>query len=89
MIEKLIKLLGWTIEPKHVEIITDTTTHTGLNGFAITAIENSVIESITYIQGEQTVTGTVAGETIVAGATWYIRHSQVKLTSGAIISSGK
>lgn len=65
--------------------ISDTNARTGLRGFAIQAIENTVIASIQYENISTVSSNTLAGETILAGHIWYLPSiSAITLTSGAL-----
>lgn len=60
--------------------ISGTTEVTGLKGYMIKAIEDTVIATISCdVQGDS-----LAGETILAGDQWPMNVDSIKLTSGAI-----
>ena len=63
-------------------VITGTSTIEDLNGYAIYAIEVSVIAagSVFGNAGD-----TLVGETILAGHVWYVPVVDLQLTSGAVI----
>ena len=61
--------------------ISDTSAHTGLSGYAIKAIEDTVIAAY----GPLPKGSTIIGETILAGDTWYLSCANITLTSGACI----
>lgn len=66
------------------EVITDTNARSGLKGYAVYAIEDSVIAAITYTASS--TSNTLVGETIKAGHTWYLPGiTDIDLTSGAVI----
>jgi hypothetical protein len=60
--------------------ISDTNAHSDLNGYAIQAIEDTVISAIS----SNTQGNSLASETILAGHVWYMDVYSITLTSGAV-----
>jgi hypothetical protein len=78
------KLLNKTMYNVRPEYITDTVARTGLSGFAIQILEESVIASISY--NASATSNAIAAETLAAGLVLYLPNiSAVTLTSGAVI----
>jgi len=74
------QLVGKALLNTNPYFISDTTEVTGLEGYAIQAIEDTVIASIdSNCKGN-----TLVGETILAGHVWYMNVYSIKLTSGAV-----
>lgn len=60
--------------------IAGTSLHSGLDGYAIKANTETIIESIdSNCEGD-----TLVGETIYAGDIWYLNIQSLKLTSGSV-----
>jgi hypothetical protein len=77
------KLLNKSLLNTNPYFISDTTIRTGLDGYAIQAIEDTVIAAITY--AAPSGANTLVGETILAGHVWYLPSiSSIDLTSGAL-----
>jgi len=64
--------------------VADTTNRTKLNAFAIKAVEDTVIATITIDNSEGT-SGALSGKTIIAGDTIVGLISQLQLTSGTVL----
>jgi hypothetical protein len=72
-----------------IHSVTDTVANTfptGRIAFAITPIEDTVIETITYSSGFSDTGDGITGITLPAGLTVYVRATAVKLTSGKILA---
>lgn len=81
IIAKLQETLNKALTGTNPYFINDTTAVTGLSGYAVKAIEDTVLTSLTT-----TAKGnSFASETILAGDTWYLPISGIQLTSGACI----
>ena len=78
--EKLLStLLDKSLTNTNPHFVSDTNPHSSLKGYAIKAIEDTVIAAFEPLpQGN-----TVVGETIKAGDVWYIKCTSITLTSGA------
>jgi len=77
--EKINKLIDLSLTNTNPLFISDTVARTNVNGYAIKAIETTVIAAYSPLpQGN-----TLVGETIIAGDIWYIKCSSITLTSGA------
>jgi len=73
-------LLGLSLTNTHPEIITDTATHSGLNGIAYHAWTNSEFDTGTVIQDASG--NTIVGAVVPAGSIVYINFTAIKLASG-------
>lgn len=79
--EKLTELSLLNANPL---FISDTSIRNGLKGFAIKAIEDSVIAAISYQSLPNS--NTLVGETILGGDIWFLPNiTSITLTSGAVI----
>lgn len=85
IIAKIINLLlGKSLDNVQSVFISDTNARTGINGYAIHAIEDTVISAITYEPNGQATSNSLASETIPKGDTWYLKNiTALTLTSGA------
>lgn len=79
VIAKLQETLNKSLTGSNPYFISDTSAHTGLDGYAIYAIEDTVIAA----HGPAPKGNTLVGETIVAGHIWYLPTTNMTLTSGA------
>lgn len=78
--ENISDLLSKSLTGTKPYFISDTATHSDLNGYAIVAIETTKIASIDCnVQGNSLV-----NETILAGDIYYINITKISLTSGAV-----
>tara|TARA_B110000503_G_C7127679_1_gene405406 strand:+ start:1611 stop:1895 length:285 start_codon:yes stop_codon:yes gene_type:complete len=65
--------------------ISDTNLRSNLTGFAVKAIEATVIASIAYQSATNATSNTLVGETILAGDIWFLTAiTSISLTSGAV-----
>jgi len=84
----LVKLTSRSLTDVKTVFINDTTIRTlpsNVTGYAIKAIEDSVIAAITYSPDGSATSNTLVGETIAKGDVWYLKDiSVLDLTSGAV-----
>ena len=73
------ELLNKSITGTNPYFISDTAAHTGLSGYAVYAIEDTVIAG--FVPSPKG--NTLVGETILAGHIWYLSCTELTLTSGA------
>lgn len=59
--------------------ISDTSAHTGLTGYAVKAVEDTVIAAVVPTNAGNTI----VAETILGGDIWYFSCTSLTLTSGA------
>jgi hypothetical protein len=85
-IRDLFEVFKRTILPTKLYPINDTTAVTGINGFAIQFITDTVIDSITtgFIDSNAPWSD-LDTETFSAGTIIYVRFSGITLASGAVI----
>lgn len=84
--EKTEKLTELSLLNANPLFISDTNIRTGLKGFAIKAIEDSVITAISYQIPSNAASNTLVGETILGGDIWFLPAiTSITLTSGAVI----
>jgi hypothetical protein len=81
IIAKLQETLNKALTGTNPYFISDTNAHTGLSGYAIQAIEDTVINTIV----STTKGNSMNSETMLAGHIWYVNVSELTLTSGAVI----
>lgn len=84
LIKILNLFLGKSLDNTDTVFISDTTARTGLDGYAIKAIEDTVISSISYTVSGKATSNSLASETIAKGDVWYLKNiTEITLTSGA------
>lgn len=80
IIKKLDDLLSKSLTGTKPHFVSDTNAHPALKGYAIKAIEDTVIAAFEPL----TKGNTIVGETILAGDVWYLPCTSITLTSGAL-----
>lgn len=85
VLKDLLRDFKKTIFPSRLLAIDDTTAFTGLNGYAIQAITDTVISSLTTGGLDPDSTWDLTGVTISAGTIIYVQFSAITLTSGECI----
>lgn len=83
---ELKRIKGLSLTQTNPYVITDTNTHSNLNGYAIYAIEDTTFTAATTVFGVQgTGSAALAAKTLKAGHVWYIPVHQVDLAAGSVI----
>ena len=81
-LKDLVSFNRQSLEPKSVLAVDDTTAFTDLKGFAIHAVTDTVIASITCNNLSESSTWDLTAITISAGDSIYIQFSALTPTSG-------
>lgn len=80
----LKETLQYSLIRANAQVVTDTNAHVIHNGFAIQALEDTIIAAISY--DADSGSNTLIGETIPAGVTVYLNKIvSLTLTSGACL----
>jgi hypothetical protein len=74
------KLLDKALLNTKPHFVSDTAAHPDLTGYAVKAIEDTVIAAFEPLPKGNTL----IGETIKAGDIWYLQCTSITLTSGAV-----
>ena len=81
----ILKFDRQSIEPNNIIAVNDTTAFTGLKGYAIQAITDTVIASITCTNLKESSTWDLTAVTISAGTVIYIQFTALTATSGEFL----
>lgn len=84
-IRDLFEVMKRSLLPTRLYPIDDTNAHLSLNGYAIQAISDTVISSLTDVNINGAAPWDLTAVTIKAGTIIYVRFSDITLSSGECI----